>query len=361
MSIAEATKAFVGKYRQSFLYTESFISYLERYNAFKTNAERFIMSTMSEQEYLQKIVGSKNEDELKLLEKEICDNFGFVDYLVRDIVEQVYLGMNPGFLFTQSKNTSASLCCVVNTSNKQNLINNKNEIILAGYDHIYQLGRKNYYFTTNNKEAKIIKIEKNKVVEIISGYLIASVNKEAYDDSVIFLEKTVKWNEKYYGAIDYEGNIIIPFEYEKLQPNLANSKYVAAKKNGKWGLINLDNSIRIHFRYDNAFEVNDNVWVVSQSEYFGALDCDGNLVIPFKYHRLSKFEKGYAFAMEYSWQLCGVIDKNNNTIIPFKYDNCFHDNYDGSISCYEYVIQNSMQTLFVMTKNEKPRIRSIVH
>ena len=54
------------------------------------------------------------------------------------------------------------------------------------------------------------------------------------------------------------------------------------------------------------------------SQKFGAIDINGNIIIPFIYDQLSAFNEGLAFAIKDG--KCGFLDVNGNVVIPFIYD-----------------------------------------
>ena len=74
-----------------------------------------------------------------------------------------------------------------------------------------------------------------------------------------------------YGLIDYEGKIIIPISYEDINFKVDNNRYIAAKKDGKYGLINTLNEEVLDFSYD-ALEVYDNNIVAIKNKTLGILN-----------------------------------------------------------------------------------------
>ncbi len=84
-----------------------------------------------------------------------------------------------------------------------------------------------------------------------------------------------------YGLIDYEGNIVIPISYEDLNFKVDSNRYIAAKKDGRYGLINSLNEEMLDFSYD-AIEVYDNNIVTVKNRQLGVLNNDLKVIYNYK-------------------------------------------------------------------------------
>lgn len=62
-----------------------------------------------------------------------------------------------------------------------------------------------------------------------------------------------------YGVINYKGEIVIPFEYDYLEPIYASNKFIA-KKNNKYGLISSKKEIIKELKFDRAQLVKEAVF-----------------------------------------------------------------------------------------------------
>lgn len=100
----------------------------------------------------------------------------------------------------------------------------------------------------------------------------------------------VKFNDKW-GAIDREGNIVIPFKYDGIGGNLSNFK--------------------------NGMVI---VRIGGFGGKYGLIDKKSNIIIPITYGSISYFSEGLAVASLTLNGKKGFIDINNRVIIPFKYD-----------------------------------------
>ncbi len=84
-----------------------------------------------------------------------------------------------------------------------------------------------------------------------------------------------------YGLIDYDGNIIIPISYEDINFKVDNNRFIAAKKEGKYGLINALNEELLAFNSD-AIEVYDNNIILVNNKKLGIMNNELELIYNYK-------------------------------------------------------------------------------
>ena len=97
-----------------------------------------------------------------------------------------------------------------------------------------------------------------------------------FHDGRALVKKNGKW-----GAIDCEGNVVIPFEYSDFQSGAYSGFQegsLAVKKGDRWGVIDVDGNEIIPIQYANAYPYNEGYCLVQQGDYFGVFDREGNLV-----------------------------------------------------------------------------------
>lgn len=195
-------------------------------------------------------------------------------------------------------------------------------------------------------------------VNICTGKQVISFDYDFIDSECYGLLKCAK--NSMYGYIDTNGNVVIPFKHSHylncndgyfVLKNVDDSlwycynkkgkkvkignygfgdicesveKRIKVCKRGKWGFINSENGIlEIPYIYDYATDFDNGIAVVKKTEgnnsFFGAIDKNGEIIIPLKYEYLSEFNKGnYAkFKMNDKY---GLIDRNDNVVIPNMYD-----------------------------------------
>lgn len=183
-----------------------------------------------------------------------------------------------------------------------------------------------------------------------------------------------------FGMIDIStGKIVIPFNYDDLGDY--SEGLIMAKKNGKFGYINIKNKIIIPFTYNGAFDFSEGLACVGKHKgyynsiignlpynTYGFIDKDNNVIIPFKfsdplfsgnvifkeglagigisknniyatkfgfidttgkfiinpiYKEVEPFQNGLAVVYIDNDNEAGVIDKNGNSVIPCKFESCY--------------------------------------
>lgn len=100
-------------------------------------------------------------------------------------------------------------------------------------------------------------------------------------------------NDKW-GVCDEKGNIIIDCIYD--EDLYFQNGFSAAKRDGKWGMVNLQNDAVVPFTFDDVFSIiGEGLMRVEKDEKIGFVDCSGKQIIPCKYTDSSySFENGVA-------------------------------------------------------------------
>lgn len=155
------------------------------------------------------------------------------------------------------------------------------------------------------------------------------------------------------GTLNLSGETVIPLEYEEIA--YSNDKgWATAKKQGRFGIIDCQGRVIIHFEWDEIHEVQYGMycvtrkgligWVdeqgkvvipiewesvgslhgtgpcyVSKNGKFGAIDSKGQVVIPLEWDHLGYFDsKGFAEVVR--GKKHGWIDRQGNVVIPLEWD-----------------------------------------
>ena len=94
--------------------------------------------------------------------------------------------------------------------------------------------------------------------------------------------------------------------------------YVNVMNNsGKWGLMDLSSrQMVVDYQYDYVGAYSEGVLNVCSYGKWGAVDLEGNTVIPFQYKYMGRFANGRAFAIN-SDDICVVLDTKGNEIAQF--------------------------------------------
>ncbi|MBR6131307.1 MAG: WG repeat-containing protein [Bacteroidales bacterium] len=88
-------------------------------------------------------------------------------------------------------------------------------------------------------------------------------------------------NEDKAGAINRNGDTVIPFIYEHLR--FFGNHYFEAKKEGRYGVISILGREILPFVYESVLDCDNGFFSVSQNGKWGVVDSTGKVVIPLKY------------------------------------------------------------------------------
>lgn len=131
-----------------------------------------------------------------------------------------------------------------------------------------------------------IRVQVNKGAYSPYGFVDASgreVIEPVYARADNFFEKgvaVVSHNALFYGAIDVNGNKIIPFDYRELSHD---DGVFRAMETDKWGLLDAKGKIIIPFEYDAIMFFISGFSIVKKDEKFGMINTAGNWVLPLDY------------------------------------------------------------------------------
>ena len=127
----------------------------------------------------------------------------------------------------------------------------------------------------------------------------------------------IQYGDKYGYMNRNTGEIVAPFIFTDTRKPTAGLFW--AKKEGKWGCIDVKGRTRIPFKYDEAtgFTGEDRSAVAINGK-FGHIDKKGNIRTPLKYDFASYYNHG--ISMVRIKDKYGYIDVKGNPITEFKYD-----------------------------------------
>ena len=96
------------------------------------------------------------------------------------------------------------------------------------------------------------------------------------------------------------------------------------KKDSKCGFIDENNVEVIALQYDDAYPFEtENFTFVKKGDFWGGIDIDGHIVLPFEYEDLEYFHNDYfygsAFRLMHNGKY-GYMDAYGDVVIPFEYD-----------------------------------------
>lgn len=137
------------------------------------------------------------------------------------------------------------------------------------------------------------------------------------------LIKAVRSGKPLCGILNNKGDTIIPFDYEQIKVAVA-TDLIPAKKNGKWGYINLRNETVIDFTYDEAYFFSEGLAAVVVGKKTGFINKNNKFIIEPVYDFSWNFGGNYYFRNGISAVLLngkwGFINNKKQVIIPPSYD-----------------------------------------
>jgi len=187
----------------------------------------------------------------------------------------------------------------------------------------------------------------NKNNDIIVDFKYQDLRSSAPRDCKVFPAKT----NDMWGFIDKTGSIVEKFNYIEVEPISDDCRYYAVrkerkfalydtekvrfitdfvfdeigyydhnrfsiKKNNKYGYIDNLGEIIVEPIYKYADEIfSEDIAIIELNDKKGAIDVNGNIVIPIEYDSLSSPHDGIISARKNCQE--GFIDRKNNIIIPF--------------------------------------------
>lgn len=174
-----------------------------------------------------------------------------------------------------------------------------------------------------NQDAFIV-VEESFAKGIITaqGKIIIPIEKgdiETLDDDTYLVEQ--EWNSSLYGVIDTLGNLIVPYEYTKIE-ELKNGLRRVSKDKTHFGFINTENKVIIPFEYTSygftspelmiLQRVSDNKWII--------VDNKGNRLIKHDYDSYDYNFDTKQIILEHDRKF-GMVNKDGLTpVLPFEYD-----------------------------------------
>lgn len=178
--------------------------------------------------------------------------------------------------------------------------------------------------------------------------------------------------KKLYGVADLDGNILIPIEYDEIK--VGEDNMFSLNKKGLWGLSDMNHSMKTLFSYKYMGYFACGVVSVSEDDIdYGAIDEYGNLAVASVYTHIGSFKNGYASAT-YNHIYSGVVSKSGREIFPFgdfSFDivsnrenlaTVYADNYYALIDLegnfytdfeYDYILADAFEGYLSVEKDKK--------
>lgn len=254
--------------------------------------------------------------------KHICtktgDKWGLIDIKENVIIPFIYdesfdnynlpFGENDGF--------------IVEKEGKYGVINLQNQSIIPfEYDFLCSS-----FFDTTKSMTIAEKDDKRGVINVQNKTLIPFEYKyiEIFSDETMFVHN---FSEGY--IIDFSNKKVCEREFQFISNSEKGGKYFCAMIGDKDGVIDKYGNIKIDFKYDDLFFLNENLLVANKNSKEGIIDIDENIIVPFKYWfdrdgDLGKDGSIIARSRVNGKSKWGLINLQNEVLIDFKFDILMH-------------------------------------
>lgn len=250
---------------------------------------------------------------------------------------------------------------VVRKGNKYGILNINNLNDIQFYDSIY-LNRRYidepiyyYYVKRDNKIILLDTLANNSLNILFDSIRFLELNYSiAYADSSVYLINNIgniitseykelranDYNSRFlvarkdkdFGLIDYYNKEIISFNYQDIEYNQF-TKLSFAKRNNKWGLIDEKEQVLIPHLYEFIMNAccydrdEKTAYIVNLNGKFGTIDIDNNIIIPIEYDKISSWvEYGpNAHFVKKDGKL-GMISHSGKILLPTIYSSIYYLN-----------------------------------
>lgn len=138
----------------------------------------------------------------------------------------------------------------------------------------------------------------------------------AYDYACDFHDGiAVVWKDGKWGAIDINGDVVIPIIYTDACINGSDGLLCVCNDDGKWGYVDYAGNAVTGFIFDYCNQFYEGYATNSINEKWGALDTSGKTVIPFKYDNPWNFSEGFVRARLVDGGKWGYMDTRGNIAV----------------------------------------------
>lgn len=141
---------------------------------------------------------------------------------------------------------------------------------------------------------------------------VSSKNDYGAHHSLLIIE-----DNKEFGLLNNSLDTLIQPSYQDMLFLKTNSSFVAAKKNGKWGIIDQNNKVILNFEYDNIRDHYSGVILLRKNDK-EAIFKDKEILVPFLYDKIT-YSQGDLVMVEKDGK-AGLVNTKNKIIVEPEYD-----------------------------------------
>ncbi|MFN8674355.1 MAG: WG repeat-containing protein [Candidatus Sericytochromatia bacterium] len=183
------------------------------------------------------------------------------------------------------------------------------------------------YKTIESIKNKYIKAKINE-----KWFLFDSNGKKIIEENVDYLDTFEKKgklffifrNNDKYAIFDESTKKITGYIYEYINEHNTNENFILLKKDGKWGLLDLDLKEVIPNKYDDLSSFKNNTFIAKLNNQNTLIDVDIQKVISNSYKNIESYEFGFGLfkvTNEINGKnIYGLIDENGKEILKTKYN-----------------------------------------
>ena len=206
----------------------------------------------------------------------------------------------------------------VKKNNKWGIIDTaKNELTSFIYDEIIWIDGKRQFYAQKNGKWGIAESNGKEVTSFeYDNMLMPEIEiLESKDEIIFYVSKSDKW-----GVLDHTGKEVLPciFEEPIYRGISVNERFF--NKNGKWGVFNVRTGAKIvDLKYDILANLDSKHMIAKKDFRWGIIDINEKPVVPFEYDTIkrlipiiAKLDKGSQIA---------IFNSIEKKIIPLEYDN----------------------------------------
>lgn len=265
------------------------------------------------------------------------ESWGVIDINGKEIVPICFLSVqiikNGLYKIRITPDASMSLYSCSIYGNKCGVINMDNNIIIPfEYDDIrdFSDGRAwackfGKWGVIDTKGDTVLDFQYNKLDNFVNNISIVSQKngkweycKEWNSYQRRYVNRSHYVTHERWGLVDKTGNVLIPLSERRLFIESINPNLIFVCKGGLWGTFNNNNNNVIPFAYD-GIELLSNGKVKAKKNYkYGLIDLEGKILIPFEYDELKEFSSNtFSVRKIDKW---GIINVQGQRILSVEYN-----------------------------------------
>lgn len=184
------------------------------------------------------------------------------------------------------------------------------EILSCEYDNIQALkGLENSLILSKGENIGLCDNSGNVIIE--PNYNKIEKIEDNYKNGYIVANSDNK-----YGIIGFDKDIILECNYEEIKGIYGDGKLFVVKDDGEYQVINKEGEVVLKDKFDDAVDINGDYIVAKKNDKYGVIDISGETKIKFEYNEIREAGNNYIAKKGSKY---GVIDNEENEKLSFDY------------------------------------------